>query len=291
MCDKPQIEGVGRGKTYCKSRIFRMHFIFVYFVRGGFRTKIKCILKIQSKSENLQRSAAVRKFHAYERSGVRRIRKFSAYEIFWIYSIWNALRLEKNCELMRCLMLPFSHIFFRFSGTQTPVAWTTALLAHRSIRNMENHLVISQEKTTLRMSNAVCSSWTGLAATTQGTNSSTAHAQVMDERLVPTLRVSRISPLPIYGLDMSKEKGLSVFARVLFGFPILLKKKRRRRRRSSDYHYENSMWGKCEEISSHFPHYFLTFSTLFPHKKFLTLALEIGRIPHIANVRKNVRKM
>ena len=25
---------------YCKSRIFRMHFIFVYFVRGGFRTKI-----------------------------------------------------------------------------------------------------------------------------------------------------------------------------------------------------------------------------------------------------------
>ena len=25
---------------YCKSRIFRMHFIFVYFVRSGFRTKI-----------------------------------------------------------------------------------------------------------------------------------------------------------------------------------------------------------------------------------------------------------
>ena len=54
---------------YCKSRIFRMHFIFVYFVRGGFRTKIKCTLKFQSKSENLQRSAAVRKFHANERSG------------------------------------------------------------------------------------------------------------------------------------------------------------------------------------------------------------------------------
>ena len=64
------------------------------------------------------------------------------------------------------------------------------------------------------------------------------------------------------------------------------------------------MWGKSEEISSHFPHYFLTFSTLFPHKK----------IPHISagnwpdsshgkceekckenvrkvNVRKIVRKM
>ena len=63
-----------------------MHFIFVYFVRSGFRTKIKCILKIQSKSENSQPSAAVQKFHAYERSGVPRIRKFNAYEIFWIYS-------------------------------------------------------------------------------------------------------------------------------------------------------------------------------------------------------------
>ena len=48
--------------VYCKSRIFRMHFIFVYFVHGGFCTKIKCILKIQSKSETPQRSAAVQKF-------------------------------------------------------------------------------------------------------------------------------------------------------------------------------------------------------------------------------------
>ena len=45
-----------------------MHVIFVYFVRGGFRTKIKCMRKGQSKSENRQRSATVRKFHAYERS-------------------------------------------------------------------------------------------------------------------------------------------------------------------------------------------------------------------------------
>ena len=34
--------------VYCKSRIFRMHFIFVYFVHGGFRTKIKCILKCKA---------------------------------------------------------------------------------------------------------------------------------------------------------------------------------------------------------------------------------------------------
>ena len=51
---------------YCKSRIFRMHVIFVYFVRGGFCTKIKCMCKVQSKWENSQRSATVRKFHAYE---------------------------------------------------------------------------------------------------------------------------------------------------------------------------------------------------------------------------------
>ena len=54
-------------QSYCKSRIFCRHVIFVYFVRSGFRTKIKCIPKVQSKSENPQRSATVRKFHAYER--------------------------------------------------------------------------------------------------------------------------------------------------------------------------------------------------------------------------------
>ena len=51
---------------YCKSRIFCMRVAFVYFVRGGFRTKIKCMRKVKSKSENPQRSATVRKFHAYE---------------------------------------------------------------------------------------------------------------------------------------------------------------------------------------------------------------------------------
>ena len=54
-------------REYCKSRIFRMHVIFVYFVRGGFRTKIKDMRKLKSKPENLQRPATVRKFHAYER--------------------------------------------------------------------------------------------------------------------------------------------------------------------------------------------------------------------------------
>ena len=73
-----------------------MHFIFVYIIRGGFRTKKKCILKFQSKSENLQRSGAVRKFHAFERSGVPSIRKFSAYEIFWIYSTFHPATTHLN---------------------------------------------------------------------------------------------------------------------------------------------------------------------------------------------------
>ena len=49
--------------------------------------KIKCIRKVQSKSENPQRLVAVQKFHAYEWSEFLSIRKFSAYGIFWIYGI------------------------------------------------------------------------------------------------------------------------------------------------------------------------------------------------------------
>ena len=45
-----------------------MHVIFIYFVRGGFHMKIKCMRKVQSNWEYPQRLATVRKFHAYERS-------------------------------------------------------------------------------------------------------------------------------------------------------------------------------------------------------------------------------
>ena len=90
---------------YCKSRTFRLRFIFVYFVCGGFRTKIKCVLRLnlQSKAQNPQRLAAVREVHSYERSEVtskgRRSpanEKFSAYENIWIYStLYFALSTEK----------------------------------------------------------------------------------------------------------------------------------------------------------------------------------------------------
>ena len=74
--------------NYCKSRIFRMHVIFVYFESGGFRMKIECMRKVQSKSENPQPSTTVRKFHAYERwespgygNWVRRPTKYSGFTV------------------------------------------------------------------------------------------------------------------------------------------------------------------------------------------------------------------
>ena len=75
------------------------YFIYILFsyisYARSFRTKIKCIRKVQSKSENPQRSAIVRKFHAYETSKSPAIRKFSAYEIFWIYSMPKPLKASK----------------------------------------------------------------------------------------------------------------------------------------------------------------------------------------------------
>ena len=59
-----------------------------------------CIRKVQSKSKNPQRSSAVWKFYAYDRSEVPKIRKFSAYEIFWIYG---------TC----CTLLPTSTLYSR----------------------------------------------------------------------------------------------------------------------------------------------------------------------------------
>ena len=76
-----------------------MHFIFVYFVRGGFRPKIECVLNIQSKAGKPQRLAAARKFHVYDMSEVTRIRKLSAYEIFWstVSASWR-MQVEKIDE-------------------------------------------------------------------------------------------------------------------------------------------------------------------------------------------------
>ena len=85
--------------VYCKSRMFRMIFIFVYFVRGRFRTKIISMRKAQSKSENQQQSETVRKCCAYERSEISNLWKFSTYKIFRIYRISYFLLKKKKNEI------------------------------------------------------------------------------------------------------------------------------------------------------------------------------------------------
>ena len=62
--------------------------LFSYFSYAAASVqKYNAYEKVQTKSENLPWSAAVRKFHAYERSEFPNIRKFSVYEVFWIYSM------------------------------------------------------------------------------------------------------------------------------------------------------------------------------------------------------------
>ena len=82
---------------YCKSRIFHRHVIFVYFARGGFRTKVKCMRKVQNKSENLQQSATVRKFHAYERS------ESPGYEN-WVRTKYSGFTVQKDWNGITCTL-------------------------------------------------------------------------------------------------------------------------------------------------------------------------------------------
>ena len=62
--------------------------MFVHFVRGGFRTKIKCMRK---GTKQVRGSAVVSdgtKISCVRKVGEPGIRKLSAYEILWIYSIF-----------------------------------------------------------------------------------------------------------------------------------------------------------------------------------------------------------
>ena len=94
-------------RNIVNTRIVSMILIFVYFVRGVFRTKIICIEKVQSKSENPLPSVAVLKFHAYERSEIPSIRKLSAYGIFWIFVLFIAGHVH---TVFDCLVLASHHL-------------------------------------------------------------------------------------------------------------------------------------------------------------------------------------
>ena len=79
---------------YCKFRTLGISaFYFRIFCTQRLPYQIK---KGQSKSENPQQSAGVRKFHAYEKSEVHSIRKFSVHEKFWIYSTRTWLKKREG---------------------------------------------------------------------------------------------------------------------------------------------------------------------------------------------------
>ena len=88
-----------------------MHF-FVYSVCGSLCTEIICVpAKILFNSQyqcvhiaSPDRSVAVRKFLACERLEVPSIRKFSAYEMFWIFSSVCAgggggVTMKRKCQM------------------------------------------------------------------------------------------------------------------------------------------------------------------------------------------------
>ena len=58
-----------------------MHVIFVYFVRGGFRTKLKCMRN----TKQVRESAAISDCTKIPCVRNQAHTKIDAYEIFWIY--------------------------------------------------------------------------------------------------------------------------------------------------------------------------------------------------------------
>ena len=89
-----------------------MHVIFVYFVRGGFRTKKKVHAK---GTKQVRESAAVSgrtKISCVRKVGGPRIRKLSVYETFWICSRF----LGSWCTQGSLKALFFLLIMFPFCG-------------------------------------------------------------------------------------------------------------------------------------------------------------------------------
>ena len=98
--------------NYCKSRIFRMHVIFVYFRMW----RLPYENKMHAKGTKQVRESAVvsdcTKISCVRKLREARMRKLSAYEIFWIYSI--DLTLVNNLPV--CMLVKFSPCISPFSS-------------------------------------------------------------------------------------------------------------------------------------------------------------------------------
>ena len=107
--------------------------------------------KAQSKSENPQQGAAVRKFHAYKRSEVPEIRKFSAYEIFWIYSIYYSASESKTHQSAAPRMIRHynptnaidSHPYHFFLTVFQQLYWQYTMVEHTTKREQTTLLALS----------------------------------------------------------------------------------------------------------------------------------------------------
>ena len=103
---------------YCRSRIFRMNVIFVYFVRSGFRTNIKIFYDASERSTKQVRVSAVvsdcTKISCVRKVGEPRIRKLSAYEIFWIHSA--RLRIQEQLTVPNGSCAHVITFFFFWGG-------------------------------------------------------------------------------------------------------------------------------------------------------------------------------
>ena len=85
---------------YCKSRLFHMHVIFLYFVRGGFRAKQNACgrYKASHRIRSSHQISDCSKISCVQEVGEPRIRKMSAYELFWICSrTSNVFTVLKVC--------------------------------------------------------------------------------------------------------------------------------------------------------------------------------------------------
>ena len=93
--------------TYCKSRIFRMLFVFVYFVRGGFRMKISCV---RMRCNCFIRIEGQRLYENFMRTKGRRssIRKCCGYEnlVHTKYSGFTIRQIQRKSTFRMRLVSP-----------------------------------------------------------------------------------------------------------------------------------------------------------------------------------------
>ena len=88
---------------YCKPRIFCVCFIFVYFVRGGFCTKTKCVLNFTASQRIHNRWRLYESYILWKVGGPQHMKKFLRLK-YSGFAVVNVLAcFIMHCELLICL--------------------------------------------------------------------------------------------------------------------------------------------------------------------------------------------